>query len=246
VPEEGFVFARFDITAADIMELAMATLDASLIADLATGDAYRAVASSLFGIDYDRVSSAQREAAKGIALGLIYGLGVGKLTLKLVAAGIPVDQLEARRLRASLLARWPAVDQWLKDIDRQKPATCPSNFGRPLAFTPDDSHGSRRNVPIQSSVADGMKSAIWLLHDRLDALGAHLVLYAHDELLIEVRPECAQKMLQIGEDLLWQGFNAQQFGVPEVERVPIRVKADIRTTWSDDDVIHNHNSPAKW
>ena len=104
----------------------------------------------------------------------------------------------------------------------------------------------RRNGPIQGTVADLMKIAIHLMHESLAAMGAQIVLFVHDELLIEVGEHESRKALLTAWNAMHGAMRKLTWRMPAQERVAMRVKADIRTTWSDDDVIHDHNSPAKW
>ena len=72
-----------------------------------------------------------------------------------------------------------------------------------------------------------MKAAIVLLHPRLAALGARIVLVVHDELVVEAPEEHADEVRVLMRECMIAGM--QRY----VPSVPIIVEPEVRSTWAE-------------
>jgi DNA polymerase I len=157
-------------------------------------DIHAATASQVFGIPRAELSRGQRDTAKMVNFGIIYGISSFGLSENL---GIPRE--EAQELIDTYLARLPRVRELI---------------ARTIAEATDEGHvttllGRRRAIPelrtsnrqtrslgerlavntiMQGTAADVIKVAMVRIHERLRSEGrsARLVLQVHDELLLEV------------------------------------------------------------
>ena len=157
-------------------------------------DIHAATASQVFGIPQAELTRGQRDTAKMVNFGIIYGISSFGLSENL---GIPRE--EAQELIDTYLARLPRVREFI---------------ARTIAQAADDGYvttllGRRRPIPelrasnrqtrslgerlavntvMQGTAADVIKVAMVRIHERLRprAARARLVLQVHDELLLEV------------------------------------------------------------
>ena len=157
-------------------------------------DIHAATASQVFGIPQAELSRGQRDTAKMVNFGIIYGISSFGLSENL---GIPRD--EAQELIDTYLARLPRVQELIKRTIAQAAAdgyvTTLLGRRRPIPELRASNRQTRSlgerlavNSVMQGTAADIIKVAMVRIHERLRAEGraARLVLQVHDELLLEV------------------------------------------------------------
>jgi len=76
-------------------------------------DLHRMTASQMFGVPLDQVTRRQRESAKGLNYGLIYGMGAEGL-----ASRIESSVKEAEILIERYFAAYSGIERWLNDAAR--------------------------------------------------------------------------------------------------------------------------------
>ncbi len=157
-------------------------------------DVHRATAAEVLGKPADQLTRDERDRAKAVNFGIIYGISSFGLSEQL-----GIDRDEAQRYIDTYLGRYPRVSEF---IERTITAAKVSGYAETL-------FGRRRPIPelraqnrqvrmlgerlavnscIQGSAADIIKVAMIGVHRRLrdEGLQARLVLQIHDELLFEV------------------------------------------------------------
>jgi DNA polymerase-1 len=171
------------------------------------------------------VTKADRQAAKALNFGLLYGMGAE--TFRQHAAteyGVQLTPEEAASLRARWLTAYAGIRAW----HRSQPDGATET--RTLA-------GRRRrnverfteklNTPIQGTGADGLKAALarlWEMRDRCPS--AVPVLCVHDEIVVECDEQDAE------EARAWLVTAMQQGMQSFLRRVPVEVEAVIVKDWS--------------
>ncbi|MCY4525652.1 MAG: DNA polymerase I, partial [Anaerolineaceae bacterium] len=155
-------------------------------------DIHSVTAATVFGIPLDEVSYKERDFAKRVNFGLIYGM-----TDYGLASDSDLTLAEARKFIDDYFGRMPRVREWMeatKARARQGPLT--TLFGRRHEFpvllnsgrsNPVAVNRAERvaiNLPIQGSAAEIMKRAMLDVHEALAAhrLDARMILQVHDEL----------------------------------------------------------------
>ena len=157
-------------------------------------DIHAATASQVFGIPQAELARGQRDTAKMVNFGIIYGISSFGLSENL---GIPRE--EAQELIDTYLARLPRVQELIKRTIAQAAAdgyvTTLLGRRRPIPELRASNRQTRSlgerlavNTVMQGTAADVIKVAMVRIHARLRAEGraARLVLQVHDELLLEV------------------------------------------------------------
>lgn len=158
--------------------------DNSLALELNAGlDPHKSTAVDVYGVKYEDVSPAQRQAAKTCLFSIIYGGGAPTL----IKQGIAKNKKEAY----ALLDRFYTARPGIRAVDMLARSTFESRgfvrsfWGRELR--PLSPHKSL-NYIIQGSGADITKDAMIKAYDSIEAVGmtSHLVLTIHDELGLDV------------------------------------------------------------
>jgi DNA polymerase I-like protein with 3'-5' exonuclease and polymerase domains len=112
----GHVFVVGDYSTMELRAVAEIADDTVLRADFANGvDLHRMQAAAMHNIDPADVTDAQRNAAKPINFGTIYGSGgAGLAASAWIGHGIVMSEDEATRARDKFLARYPALASWMR------------------------------------------------------------------------------------------------------------------------------------
>lgn len=193
-------------------------------------DLHRMTAAEMFWTPYDRVEPAQRQAAKGINFGLVYGRGANSL-----AAQLGVSPERAKELIARYFETYRGVDAWLKATAHEAIHTreLRSLAGRRALFHFDDhdraavaaAERAGKNFPIQASNSDILKQAMVWLPARVGPLGARLVNCIHDELVVEAPEDAAEAVATVLHDTMCEA--AQAF----LRTTPVEVEVKVADAW---------------
>jgi len=208
IPRDGYYFLSMDYDQVEYRILAgMAGLD-HLIEEMNKGDAdvHKIAASMLFDIPMEDVSKDLRKQAKTLNFGLLYGMGIAKLSR---ALGISDERAE--ELSELYQARFLKGTTWFEDVKKfaRKNGYVLTAYGRKrridnlnLPYDPYLSDVERKersrlmgaayrkatNTPIQGTSADITKLGLNSVHFYIqkEALDIHPVLVIHDDIVFEV------------------------------------------------------------
>ena len=205
--------------------------DEALLAAFDSGaDLHRLTAAQMFGIPLDQVTPRQREGAKGLNYGLVYGMGAEGL-----AGRIESSVKEAEVLIERYFAAYSGVERWLNNAAetavRERRSRTAS--GRLWIFHLDPHDRAQlgalkrigKNAPIQGSASDIFKRAMTLLDQALLSRDAQIVNSIHDEIVVECDESIAEEVKQIVIRKMVEG------GKEFLPRVPVEVEAVISDAW---------------
>lgn len=198
VPADGSVFLDGDYSQIELRILAHLSGDETLIAAFRDGqDIHRLTASQAFGIPFDEVTPEQRNNAKAVNFGIVYGISSFSLSQDL-----GISKAEADRYIAGYFERYPKVKEYLDktiaDAKEKGYAATIFNRRRKIPELKSQNYNIRSfgeraamNMPVQGSAADIIKLAMIRVHRRLHERKrkSRLILQVHDELLLEVRKD---------------------------------------------------------
>ena len=195
-------------------------------------DIHARVASQVYGVPLEAVTSDMRRSAKAVNFGVIYGQSPFGL-----AKQLDIDQAEAAKFIDDYFNRYHGVEEFLNSILEQCPRTgyVSTILGRRRAISGIRRGASRqRNLPertaintvIQGSAADLIKLAMINLHRRLrkEKSAARMLLQIHDELVFEVPSGELDQLAQIVVD--------EMSGVMKLN-VPLKVDLKSGDNWAD-------------
>jgi DNA polymerase-1 len=233
IADEGNVLLSLDYSQIELRILAHVTDDEVLLdAFRRNEDVHRRTAGEIFGVPYDVVTKDQRNAAKAINFGLLYGMGFMRL-----AREIGVPRATAREYHERYHARLVGVRDWQ---NRQREQAYSDKEVRTLLGRRRHLHGIdsknggvraqaerlATNTPIQGSAADIMKRAMIDVDRALkrDVPRARILLQVHDELVIEVPEGDAAAALEVSRQAMVAAASL---------KVPLVVDGHQGKTWNE-------------
>ena len=232
VPGEGYEsLMSCDYSQVELRIMAHASQDESLINAFCSGvDFHKYVASMVYSIPMDEVSSDQRTHVKAMSYGLAYGLSTYGL-----AKQLSISPSEAVVLKNKYFATFGKVHDYLESlVDKARSlGYTETMFGRRRYFPQLQSKNrvlreaaerAALNAPIQGTAADIMKMAMIKVCDNLHKAGvsSRVILQIHDELVLEVAPGESEQV----EDIV---RNAMEHAV-ELS-VPLNISTGIGADW---------------
>jgi DNA polymerase-1 len=195
IPAKGYKFIILDYSQIEPRIMAHQSRDPKMCAVFNAGsDIYTGIATEL---------GVTRDVAKVIQLAMSYGMGADKL-----AAMLRQPLHYAERKISEYKATYKVFFHWKKDIEAsvRMNGYVETMFGRRRVL-PDIKSTNKgvyfsvlrkaTNTPIQGSAADIIKIVMNRMHKRFkkEKWDAHLLLSVHDELLIEVHEDIAEKII---------------------------------------------------
>jgi len=229
----GRVLVSLDYSQIELRLLAHASDDAVLIDTFLKGeDVHQRTASEIFSVPLTAVTKEQRNAAKTINFGLLYGMGVHRLSGEL-----GVKRSEAKAFLDRYFERYAGIASWKNTVlvNANADGAVRTLFGRRRLLTELRSQnrgevalGERLaiNTPIQGTAADLIKRAMIDAHAALarEVPTARLILQVHDELLVEADERDAERARELVREKMTGALAL---------KVPLVVEAAIGRSWAD-------------
>lgn len=192
---ENYVILSADYSQIELRVLAHISNDENLIDAFKNNqDIHRRTASEILNIPMEQVTSMERNRAKAVNFGIVYGLSDYGLSRDIK---IPIK--EAKKYIENYFDRYKGVKEYL-DIavrDGKNNGYVKTLMNR-LRYIPEINSSNRNvkmlgerlamNTPIQGTAADIIKIAMVNVSDRIkeEGLKSSLILQVHDELILEV------------------------------------------------------------
>ncbi len=237
----GAVFLSADYSQIELRILAHITGDPGLIAAFQAGeDIHRATAAKAFGIPLERVTEEQRNFAKRINYGLIYGMSAHGL-----AQQLGISRREAEQFIQQYFTAFPRVKAYIETTKERAARQgyvetllgrrrhflelMPAASGQPPRRLPEavrrKAEREAINAPIQGSAADIIKVAMIQIDRafREQGLRARMIMQVHDELVFEVPEEETEIVRALVEERMRNAYPL---------RVPLDVELHVGPYWS--------------
>jgi DNA polymerase I-like protein with 3'-5' exonuclease and polymerase domains len=193
-------------------------------------DLHRVTAAQVFNVPLDQVTKEQRDFAKRLNFGVVYGIGAQRFSLM---TGLSVS--EAENVLRKYFATYRGLDNYLKEAAnravRERQARTAS--GRLVRFRFDENDRQQismtqrngKNTPIQGTSADILKRALRLLEEQLRDTSAKIVNIIHDEIVVEVDEDEAPAIAVKVEQTMCAA------GAEYLQTVPVKVETEIADEW---------------
>ena len=193
-------------------------------------DLHKVTAAQVFSVPLDQVTKEQRDFAKRLNFGVVYGIGAQRFS---TMTGLSLTTAEDILRR--YFATYRQLDAWLRDAAQRaiRERTARTASGRLARFRFDSedrqamslAQRNGKNTPIQGSSADILKRALRLLHDELRDTTACIVNIVHDEIVVEADMDETQTIAKKVEDAMCAA------GEEYVKKVPVKVETEISDEW---------------
>jgi DNA polymerase I-like protein with 3'-5' exonuclease and polymerase domains len=226
VSPPGRVLVKADYSQIELRIAAKVSGDKALLEAYQRGDDLHArTARTVLGVE--DVSKQDRQLAKALNFGLLYGMGVrGFRQYARSQYGLELSEEEARRYRAAFFKSYPGLAVWHRRVRARKTAETRTLAGRRRLLNDKTPDTHRLNTPVQGTGADGLKLALALLWERrTEEPGAFPVLAVHDEIVVECERGRASTVEAWLRKAMIDGIQ------PLIDPVPVQVEVKIGTTW---------------
>ncbi|HEV7842289.1 MAG TPA: DNA polymerase, partial [Pyrinomonadaceae bacterium] len=170
-------------------------------------DLHKVTAAQVFGVPLEGVTKEQRDFAKRLNFGVVYGIGAQRFS---TMTGLSLT--DAEDILRRYFATYRQLDAWLRDAAqravRERTARTASGRLARFRFDPEDRQAmslaqrNGKNTPIQGSSADILKRALRLLHDELRDTSACIVNIVHDEIVVEADANETEAIAKKVEDAM--------------------------------------------
>ena len=228
---EGRSLVIADYSQIELRILAEFSGDREFIGAFNSGaDLHRVTAAQVFNVASDQVTREQRDFAKRLNFGVVYGIGAQRFSMM---TGLSVS--EAENVLRKYFATYRGLDTYLREAAnravRERQARTAS--GRLVRFRFDEQDRQQismtqrngKNTPIQGTSADILKRALRLLEDDLRGTSAKIVNIIHDEIVVEVDKDEAPEIAQRVESAMCAA------GQEYLRTVPVKVETEIADEW---------------
>jgi DNA polymerase I len=193
-------------------------------------DLHRVTASQVFNAALDQVTKEQRDFAKRLNFGVVYGIGAQRFALM---TGLTVS--DAENVLRRYFETYRQLDSYLREAanravsDRQARTAS----GRLVRFRYDENDRQQismtqrngKNTPIQGTSADILKRALRLMREELAGTNAKIVNIIHDEIVVEADTDEAAEVAAKVERVMCAA------GQEYLKTVPVKVETEIATEW---------------
>ena len=195
-------------------------------------DIHKQVASDIFGVPIDEVSSLQRSKAKAVVFGIVYGISSFGLS-----ENLQIRPTEAKELIEKFNEMYPGVKEYMDNVVKDAYA---NGFVRTLFNRKRNideltnknylirQSGERiaMNTPIQGTSADILKMAMIKIDKEMNKhkLKSKMLLQVHDELIFDC--------LESEKDLLTKIVKDAMENTVKLD-VDLKASLDFGSTWYD-------------
>lgn len=173
-------------------------------------DLHKKTAAALLGIKEEMVTKQQRQLAKAVNFGFLFGQGAeGFVNYAKDTYGVNVTLEEAVDAKNKFLQTYPDLKRWQirtrADARQSLKVKTPCGFIRRFQ-DPKHTYNQSLNTPIQGGAAEVMLKALHLLDTTLDHSKAKMVNCIHDEIILESLEEYKEEASKILETSMIDAF----------------------------------------
>ena len=192
-------------------------------------DLHRFTASLILGKDYEEITKEERQMAKAINFGLIYGISPKSLMeYAKNNYGIDITLREAQKFHERFFEVYSGFKKWhekvKEELSKKHTIVVYSLLGRRMVV---NRFTEAVNFPIQATGSDMLKMAVVFFGKLKDGLDAHIVNLIHDEIVVDVKEEDAQKARDVLSESMLRA------GKILLKKVPVEFEAQIVESWAE-------------
>lgn len=239
IAPEGHVLVDCDLSGIELRIMAWLSRDPTMVNAFNENlDLHRITAAAVSGKTVEEIAKPERQMAKAINFGLIYGMGAE--TFQLHAKdnyGTEFTLEEAERARNIFFQTYPKILDYHTRIKRLEPGLwhlpegekpmiivrCAS--GRARVFDPKEFAFTRAvNHPDQGTGADMIKEALTRLYRDTNY---KIILTVHDEIMLEVPEDEAETAKEVLRNIMIAA------GSKFISPIVVDAEANVGKTWAD-------------
>jgi DNA polymerase I-like protein with 3'-5' exonuclease and polymerase domains len=236
VPDEGNRLVVADYSQVELRVAAVVANEERMIEAYKSGvDLHRQTASLVLDKPIDDVSKEDRQLAKAVNFGLLYGQSAkGLVAYAKKAYGVEMEYERARDIRSRFFSAYTGLREWHKTARKMAAESTQSvrTVSGRVQWLPEGKEAkwprftSLLNTPVQGGAADALKQAMVDLSDKLPP-AASIVSTVHDELIVECASDTAEEVKELVETAM---LDAVQTMFPGVR---FEVEAGVCESWAE-------------
>ena len=190
-------------------------------------DLHRLTASLIIGKEMNEITKYERQSAKAVNFGLVFGMGAnGLMKYATNIYGVEMTYTEAEIFRNRFFLAYKGVEGWHTKIKNGMPLVSRTLAGRKHTYSDKSGLSGRYNMPVQGSAADILKNALGMLYDSVKNTNTNIIAVIHDEIILECDVEEAEKTAIILKE------NMEHAGVRYMKDVPVIADVKITDDWA--------------
>lgn len=191
-------------------------------------DLHLLTASLMTAKPMEQVTKQERQAAKAVNFGLIYGMGAAGLQqYAQLTYGVQMRAEEATLFRSRFFAAYQGIAAWHQRLKDYPPKEGRTLTGRRFAISQTPSLPELSNSPVQGTAADIVKKALGMLADLLQGGDTWIIAVVHDEILLECPEDKAVEMASLLQATMEEAANLI------LPSVPAAVEAKVSSSWAE-------------
>jgi uracil-DNA glycosylase family 4 len=239
VPEPGSIWVEADYAQAEFRHWANYSKDQDMIRDIiaadnGTGpDIHKKTASIAWNIPIEQVTKQQRDAAKRIVFGIMYGRQAESIAEQLTLdTGVPFPLEDAQKIIDQFLARYPVASEWLElaVLTVQKYGQIRDIFGRlrrlpginsAIDYIRQEHERLAMNSPIQAAASDMNCNAANRIRRAFKEknVNGRILILVHDAIYCEIAQEDSERGISIMREEMER----------PIEGVIVPMRAEVKT-----------------
>lgn len=174
------------------------------------------------------ITPQERQAAKAVNFGLIFGMGApGLQQYAQQNYGVEMSLEQATEFRERFFKAYTGIHRWHQSIKAHLPKEGRTLAGRKFVYYEKAGLPGYYNTPVQGTAADIVKKALGLLIERLAGTDTYIVGIVHDEILLESPAEEAHTMAALLKSTMEEAANAI------LPKVPTKVDVLVSESWAE-------------
>lgn len=191
-------------------------------------DLHLLTASLLQNKPMSEVTREERQAAKAVNFGLVFGMGASGLRQSaLHSYGVEMTQEESYLFRDRYFRAYSGIRQWHDAVKAAAPGEGRTLTGRKFLYPASSSLPVYLNSPVQGTAADIMKKALGLIMEHIDIADTYIAAVVHDEILLEVPEEKAEESARLLKSLMESAGNSI------LTSLPVEAVVHIADNWAE-------------
>lgn len=210
VAREGYELICADYSQIELRVAAEISKDPKMLEAYRNGiDLHALTASQIAGKPLSRVTKKERQLAKAINFGLLFGLGPTKFcSYAANSYSVEVSQDEALHAIEAFRELYAVFRQWQLDHTKicEHTLRVKTPLGKVRKLDPDNYYGASLNTPIQGGAAEIMLKALVYLNEAFQDTDVYLVNCVHDEVVLEVPIEKVEEVKNIVRDVMIRAY----------------------------------------
>jgi DNA polymerase-1 len=222
-----YIIVEADYSKSEIWGAYCHSKDPQMLTDLLSGDYHSQVASSVFNKPISEVTKLERQQAKTVTFGLMYGRGADSLAQKTFKSTRQV----AQGYLNNWWARYPLFRKWVNSVKETaiNEGEIVSLFGRKRRFkvirdeTAYHTLNEAVNFPIQSLSTDCSLTSVVELHEQLKGWDSYVLIAIHDSIVFEVATRNLDEVMHLIHDSMTKSK------LPGIPGLPIDFKIGMES-----------------